>query len=62
MGRVCSQTRPGPVRAARKIAVAAEDHVADAGDARDLEGDAGLEGADVTGVHAEGLAGERGLG
>ncbi len=37
-------------------AVATEDHVADAGDAGDLEADAGLEGADVAGMHAEGFA------
>ena len=40
-----------------KDAVAAEDHVLDAGDALDLEGDAGLEGADVAGVDAEDFAG-----
>ena len=38
-------------------AVATEDHVADAGDAGDLEADAGLEGADVAGMHAEGFTG-----
>jgi hypothetical protein len=37
--------------------VAAEDHVLDAGDALNLEGDAGLEGSDVAGVDAEDFAG-----
>jgi len=34
-------------------AVAAEDHVLEAGDALDVEGDRGLEGSDVAGVDAE---------
>ncbi len=38
-------------------AVAAEDHVLDAGDAGDLEGDAALKCSDVAGVDAEGFAG-----
>jgi hypothetical protein len=38
-------------------AVATEDHVTDAGNALDLEADAGLEGADVAGMDAECLAG-----
>ncbi len=38
-------------------AVAAEDHVAYAGDTLDLEGDAGLERSDVTGMDAEGFTG-----
>ena len=42
-------------------AVAAEDHVLDAGDALNLEGDGGLEGADVAGVDAEEFRRGRGL-
>jgi hypothetical protein len=38
-------------------AVATEDHVLEAGDALDLEGDAGLEGSHVTGVDAESFTG-----
>src|SRR3954466_12332502 len=37
--------------------VASKDQVADSRDALDLEGDRRLEGADMTGVDAEGLAG-----
>ena len=40
-----------------KNAVSAEDHVANAGDARDLKRDIGLEGADVAGMHAEHFSG-----
>ena len=40
-----------------KDAVAAEDHVFDAGDALNLERDGGLEGADVAGMDAEEFAG-----
>jgi len=38
-------------------AVSAEDHVADAGDAGDLEVDVGFEGSDMAGMDAESLAG-----
>jgi hypothetical protein len=38
-------------------AVAAEDHVLNAGDTLNLEGDAGLEGSHVAGVDAEDFAG-----
>jgi len=50
IGSVCSQILPGPVREARKNSVAAENHVLDAGDRGDLEGDAGLESSDVAGM------------
>ena len=39
-----------------KDAVAAEDHVSDAGDALNLKGDGGLKGADVAGVDAKEFA------
>ncbi len=38
-------------------AIAAKDHVSDAGDALNLEGDGGLEGSDVAGMDAEKFAG-----
>ena len=56
MGRVWSHTRPGPVRAARKIPSPPKIG-ADTGDALYLEGDATLEGSYVAGVDAEGFAG-----
>ena len=59
MGSVCSQILPGPVRDAEEDSVAAEDHVLDAGDRRDLKVDASLKGADVSGMHAEVLSGLR---
>lgn len=47
--------RPGESR--EKDSVAAEDEIADSGDALNLEGDAGLEGSNVARVYAEGLTG-----
>src|SRR6185312_7391736 len=45
-----------------KDSVAAEDHVADARNAGDLEGDVGMESADVAGMNAEGFSGGEVLG
>jgi len=47
----------GAGKCGEEDSVAAEDEIAKSGDALDLEGDVGVEGADVAGVDAKGLAG-----
>ncbi len=61
MGRVWSQTRPGPVSAARKIPSPPKIMFSMSGDALNLEGDVGVEGTDVAGVDAEESRRVRGL-
>ena len=50
MGRVWSQTRPGPQSAARKMPSPPKIMFRDAGDLLDLKVDGGLEGSDVAGM------------
>src|ERR1700757_2773043 len=52
----------GAGESGEKDSVAAEDHVADAGDAGDLEGDAGRKGSDVSRMHPQHLAGREVFG
>ena len=55
-GSDCSQTRPGPRQRGQENAVAAEEHVSDAGDARDAEVYTRLEHPDVPRMHPQRLA------
>ena len=57
MGRVCSQILPGPVERRQKNSVAAEDHVLDAGNGRDLKRHTRLKCSDVAGMHSQSFAG-----
>src|ERR1035438_3398559 len=62
IGRDCNQTRPGAGKRGQEDAVAAKDHIADSGNARDLEAHAGLERAYMAGMHSQGLAVAKVLG
>ncbi len=54
-GSVCSQMRPGPVSAARKMHPRQE-HIANALNARDLKVHTGLKSTNVAGMHPQRLA------